>query len=498
MKILILGTLLALGASAQTTINGSRTILGSWDASGAASTKPAKAGTATPGTCTVGEQFFETDATAGSNIWLCTATNVWTQIAGTGGVTGPTGPTGTSGATGAQGPTGPAGATGATGTGTTGATGPTGSAGSNGSTGATGPTGAAGATGATGSGTLLTPASNTFSTSATSVVVTHNWGLGTGDEINYSWVCGIGDESSAQPFLVNSIVSTSNTVTFNFSSAPGAGYCAVSSTSASGVGATGPTGPAGATGSAGATGATGATGTGVTGTEVTAAATSGGDNRLLRAVGDSRAVEGTTVQINDSNEVVAAGFRTAASAVAGLVELTQGTACTPSANSVCRYAPASIGTAYGVVEPSAVGASGVVKVSVSGAVATLSHAALVAADIPASLTSTTSVNSTTIPSSSTLAVEIAAGTSALGTSAISSGACATVVTTSATGVTTTDVIKAGFNGDPTGVTGYTPSASGMLTIIPYPSANNVNFKVCNNTGGSITPGAITLNWRVDR
>lgn len=93
---------------------------------------------------------------------------------------------------------------------------------------------------------------------------------------------------------------------------------------------------------------------------------------------------------------------------------------------------------------------------------------------------------------------IAAGTSALGTSAISSGACATVVTTSATNTATTDVILAGFNGDPTAVTGYTASTGGMLTIISYPSANNVNFKVCNNTGSSITPGAITLNWRVIR
>lgn len=93
---------------------------------------------------------------------------------------------------------------------------------------------------------------------------------------------------------------------------------------------------------------------------------------------------------------------------------------------------------------------------------------------------------------------IASGTSALGTSAIASAACATVVTTAATGVATTDVITAGFNGDPTGVTGYAASTSGMLTIVVYPSANNVNFKVCNNTGASITPGAITLNWRVVR
>lgn len=93
---------------------------------------------------------------------------------------------------------------------------------------------------------------------------------------------------------------------------------------------------------------------------------------------------------------------------------------------------------------------------------------------------------------------IAAGTSVLGTSAISSGACATVVTTTATNTATTDVINWGFNGDPTGVTGYAPSASGMLTIIAYPSANNVNYKVCNNTASSVTPGAITLNWQVTR
>ena len=97
-----------------------------------------------------------------------------------------------------------------------------------------------------------------------------------------------------------------------------------------------------------------------------------------------------------------------------------------------------------------------------------------------------------------LTTTIASGTSALGTSAISSGACASVVTTTATGTATTDVILVGFNGDPTGVTGYGASANGMLTIINYPSSNNVNHKVCNNTGSSITPGAITLNWRVLR
>lgn len=93
---------------------------------------------------------------------------------------------------------------------------------------------------------------------------------------------------------------------------------------------------------------------------------------------------------------------------------------------------------------------------------------------------------------------IASGTAALGTSAITSGACAAAVTVSASGVATTDAVIAGFNGDPTSTTGFIPSTSGMLTIIAYPSANDVNFKVCNDTASSVTPGAVTLNWRVVR
>lgn len=97
-----------------------------------------------------------------------------------------------------------------------------------------------------------------------------------------------------------------------------------------------------------------------------------------------------------------------------------------------------------------------------------------------------------------VALNIASGASALGTSAIASAACATVVTPTATGVVSTDVVTASFNGDPTGVTGYVPLSTGMLAIVVYPTTDHVNFKVCNNTASSITPGAITLNWRVNR
>ena len=93
---------------------------------------------------------------------------------------------------------------------------------------------------------------------------------------------------------------------------------------------------------------------------------------------------------------------------------------------------------------------------------------------------------------------VATGTAALGTSAIASTACASVVTVTATGVATTDVIAFTPNADVSAVTGYAPATTGGLAIYPYPTASNVNFKVCNPTSSSITPGAITLNWRVVR
>lgn len=94
-------------------------------------------------------------------------------------------------------------------------------------------------------------------------------------------------------------------------------------------------------------------------------------------------------------------------------------------------------------------------------------------------------------------VEIASGIAELGIAEISDGACAAVVTVSATGVVTTDVINWSFNAPPIATTGYNP-AGGLLYIVDYPTADNVNFYVCNKSGAAITPGAVILNWRVDR
>jgi hypothetical protein len=60
---------------------------GTIDFSQASRTILAKRGllAAIPATCTVGEEYFATDAAAGSNKYLCTSTNIWTQQVGSGG-----------------------------------------------------------------------------------------------------------------------------------------------------------------------------------------------------------------------------------------------------------------------------------------------------------------------------------------------------------------------------------------------------------------------------
>ena len=98
---------------------------------------------------------------------------------------------------------------------------------------------------------------------------------------------------------------------------------------------------------------------------------------------------------------------------------------------------------------------------------------------------------------------IASGALALATSAIASAACQTITAGSvnsvaATGVLITDSITYTPNGSIKAVTGYVPSTSGGLTITGYPTAGYVNFDVCNWSGGSITPGTVTLNWKVTR
>lgn len=57
----------------------------SLDATAADTTAPVKDGTARPGTCAVSELFFDTDETAGLNLYGCTASNTWTLLGDGGG-----------------------------------------------------------------------------------------------------------------------------------------------------------------------------------------------------------------------------------------------------------------------------------------------------------------------------------------------------------------------------------------------------------------------------
>jgi hypothetical protein len=112
------------------------------------------------------------------------------------------------------------------------------------------------------------------------------------------------------------------------------------------------------------------------------------------------------------------------------------------------------------------------------------------------------INGLTFPTAAGAAVVaqdvVPAGTIALGTTLIASGAKSAIISVAATGVLSTDNVIADFNADPSGVTGYAPSASGMLTIIKWCSAGFINFYQYNNTASSVTPGPVTLNYRVVR
>jgi hypothetical protein len=66
------------------------TFTGTHTFGGATGIIPAKTGASAslPATCTVGQQYFKTDASAGHNRFDCTATDTWTEIAGSGAGTG--------------------------------------------------------------------------------------------------------------------------------------------------------------------------------------------------------------------------------------------------------------------------------------------------------------------------------------------------------------------------------------------------------------------------
>jgi hypothetical protein len=91
-------------------------------------------------------------------------------------------------------------------------------------------------------------------------------------------------------------------------------------------------------------------------------------------------------------------------------------------------------------------------------------------------------------------VKLAPFTATLATGLLTTGTCAAAVTVAVTGAATTSVVSWDYASDPSGVVGY--GSSGGLTVTAYATSGNANFRLCNPTAGSITPGAMTLNFRI--
>lgn len=107
-------------------------------------------------------------------------------------------------------------------------------------------------------------------------------------------------------------------------------------------------------------------------------------------------------------------------------------------------------------------------------------------------------NVTFTPTSNALTVAaagsggIANTTTTVGTTTINANTCTTASTVTMTGVATTSVFDFTPSTDISATTGW--GSSGGLTIVAWPTANTLNYKVCNQTASNITPGgSVTFN-----
>jgi len=48
------------------------------------------------------------------------------------------------------------------------------------------------------------------------------------------------------------------------------------------------------------------------------------------------------------------------------------------------------------------------------------------------------------------------------------------------------------------VTGFSTAITGSVSIQGYAVADNVRFRFCNPTDGTLDPGSITVNWKIIR
>jgi hypothetical protein len=92
--------------------------------------------------------------------------------------------------------------------------------------------------------------------------------------------------------------------------------------------------------------------------------------------------------------------------------------------------------------------------------------------------------------------ELGNGTLAVDFGSMATTVCSSAVTATLAGVATTDSVIWGFVGDPSAVVGYT--GSNGVRVRAYATANTINFKACNETGGTIDPNSVNVWWKAVR
>jgi len=227
------------------------------------------------------------------------------------------------------------------------------------------------------------------------------------------------------------------------------------------------------------------------------------------AIGNSHIDDGATATgvVTSTEPIIAPGFGTSGT-TPGKLSLVAGTGSIPSlaANSAGFAGPATGGTAYLYKLP-ATAVAGILHAAAPGTVDGVNESAITSslvsltADVTGALPNanlanpSTTVNGVTCTLGSTCTVTtsgIANTTTTVGTTAIAAGACTSATTATMTGVMTTSVFIFTPNADVSGVTGW--GSTGGLAIVAWPTANTLNYKVCNQTAGSITPSAsVTFN-----
>ena len=85
-------------------------------------------------------------------------------------------------------------------------------------------------------------------------------------------------------------------------------------------------------------------------------------------------------------------------------------------------------------------------------------------------------------------------TATVGTTAIAANTCASQTAVTMTGLASTMTLQFTPNANTATVTGWGSPSAGLLYIVAYPTANTVNWSVCNPTSSSITPSSsVTFN-----